>query len=230
MYLRWLPFLNKKKIVLGSSSPQRQKILSDLNINFVVEKSNFEENISKEEISPKKYVELTCLGKFNNFIENNIECDILITLDTIIEFNNKIYEKPKNKEELKKWFKLFSNVSNKKLFITSNLFSNEKILAHTFMIIGIFDNKKLIKKEEFLTSSFVNFIEMNDEIIDDYVNTEEPYNKAGGFGIQGLAKSLIKGIEGDFYNVVGFPVCNFTNKLVKICEEVYGKNQYKNFN
>ena len=213
MYLRWIPFLNKKKIVLGSGSPQRQKILSDLNLNFEVQKSSFEENISKENISPSKYVELTCLGKFNNFIENKINCDILITADSIIEFNNEIYEKPKNKDELKKWFELFSN---------------EKILAHTFMIIGIFDKNILIKQEKFLTSSFVNFMEMNDEIINDYVETQEPYNKAGGFGVQGLAKCLIKGIEGDFYNVVGFPVCNFTNKLVKLCEEIYGKNEYKN--
>ena len=213
MYLRWLPFLNSKKIILGSSSPQREKILRDLNINFTIEKSGFEENISKKEISASKYVEKTCLGKFNYFLEKKINCDFLITADSIIEFNNEIYEKPKNKIELKNWFKLFSN---------------KNILVHTFMIIGIFKKNILIKKENFLTSSYVKFIEMNDEIIEDYVNNDEPYNKAGGFGIQGLAKSLIKGIEGDFYNIVGFPVCEFTNKLVKICEEIYGKNGYKN--
>ena len=78
-------------------------------------------------------------------------------------------------------------------------------------------------KKNFLTSIYVNFDNLTEECINDYVNTDEPYDKAGGFGIQANAKSLITGIEGDFYNVVGFPVNAFTKNLTLLLEEVYGK-------
>ena len=92
------------------------------------------------------------------------------------------------------------------------------------MVIGVIDeNKKCIAKRNFLSTTYVNFDILSEECIDDYINSDEPYDKAGGFGIQGNAKSLITGIEGDFYNVVGFPVNEFTKNLTSLLEEVYGK-------
>ena len=211
MYTRWLPFLKEKNIILGSGSPRRRELLSELGIDFKVVKSEFPENLKKEGVEPKKYVEETCLGKFNYFLSHqNVEnCDILITADSIVEFNNKILEKPKSKEECKAWFMDYSG---------------NKVIAYTYMVIGIIDkNKKCIAKRNFLTTTYVNFDELTEECIDDYVNTDEPYDKAGGFGIQAHAKSLITGIEGDFYNVVGFPVNAFTKNLTSLLEEVYGK-------
>ena len=127
-----------------------------------------------------------------------------------IEQGNKILEKPKSKEECKAWFKEYSG---------------NKVIAYTYMVIGVIDeNKKCIAKRNFLSTTYVNFDILSEECIDDYINTDEPYDKAGGFGIQANAKSLITGIEGDFYNVVGFPVNAFTKNLTSLLEEVYGKN------
>ena len=217
MYTRWIPFLNKKNIILASSSPRRKEILSELGIHFEIHKSEFEENISKEDISPSKYVEETCNGKFEYYLKNqrNYPCDILITADSIIEFNNKILEKPKDKNQLKEWL---------------NLYSENKIIVHTYMVIGIIDTKfNCIKKEQFITSTNVIFDKISEDEINDYINTNDPYDKAGGFGIQASAKVFIKGIEGDFYNVVGFPVNAFIKHLNKLLCDVYGKNAYTQY-
>ena len=137
MYTRWLPFLKEKNIILGSGSPRRRELLSELGINFKVIKSEFPENLKKEGVEPKKYVEETCLGKFNYFLEHQKveDCDILITADSIVEFNNKILEKPKSKEECKAWFKEYSG---------------NKVICYTYMVIGIIDkDRKCIVKKNF---------------------------------------------------------------------------------
>ena len=210
MYTRWLPFLKNKKVVLGSGSPRRKELLSELGINFTVHKSEFPENLQKEGVEPKIYVENTCLGKFNYFLSHQKleNCDILITADSIVEFKNKILEKPKSKDECRQWFKEYSG---------------NKVIAYTYMVVGIIESGKCIKKKQFLTTTYVCFDELSDDYIEDYINTEEPYDKAGGFGIQGKAKTLITGIEGDFYNIIGFPVNSFVKNLNELLKEVYGK-------
>ena len=103
-------------------------------------------------------------------------------------------------------------------------YSGNKVIAYTYMVIGVIDkNRKCIAKRNFLSTTYVIFDKLSEECIDDYINSDEPYDKAGGFGIQAKAKSLIVGIEGDFYNVVGFPVNAFTKNLTSLLEEVYGK-------
>ena len=210
MYTKWLPFLKNKKVVLGSGSPRRKELLSELGIDFTVHKSEFPENLQKEGVEPKKYVENTCLGKFNYFLSHQKleNCDILITADSIVEFKNKIIEKPKSKDECRQWFKEYSG---------------NKVIAYTYMVIGVIENGKCINKKQFLTTTYVCFDKLSDECIEDYINTDEPYDKAGGFGIQAKAKILITGIEGDFYNVIGFPVNAFVKNLNQLLEEVYGK-------
>ena len=210
MYTKWLPFLKNKKVVLGSGSPRRKELLSELGIDFTVHKSEFPENLQKEGVEPKKYVENTCLGKFNYFLSHQKleNCDILITADSIVEFKNKIIEKPKSKDECRQWFKEYSG---------------NKVIAYTYMVVGVIENGKCINKKQFLTTTYVCFDKLSDECIEDYINTDEPYDKAGGFGIQAKAKILITGIEGDFYNVIGFPVNAFVKNLNQLLEEVYGK-------
>ena len=61
----------------------------------------------------------------------------------------------------------------------------------------------------------VTFYEISDEQIDHYIKTGEPMDKAGSYGIQGKAAVFIKGIEGDYYNVVGFPIARFLQEITK---------------
>lgn len=204
MYSKSLAKLKDLHIILASGSPRRRELLSSLGIQFTVKTSDFPENLPKDKFSPAEYVEQTCLNKFNHFIEQNKtdKYDILITADSIVEFDNKILEKPKTKEECKEWFQRYSN---------------NKVLAHTYVVIGLINSEfKCVKMEKFLSTTYVVFDELSEEIINDYINTTEPYDKAGGFGIQGLAKVMIKGIEGDYYNVMGFPVNAFMKHLIEL--------------
>lgn len=214
MYSRWIPFLNKRKVILASGSPRRKEILSDLGIVFEVKTSDYPEDLSKDNISPVDYVKQTCENKFDYFIANNsdMQYDMIITADSIVEFNGKILEKPKDENEVREWFKQFSD---------------NKVIVHTSMVIGLIEDRKCIKRKQFISTTNVCFDHLSDELIEDYIKTGEPFDKAGGFGIQAKAKSFIKGIEGDFYTVVGFAVNMFTTSLTLLLTEQYGEEGYK---
>ena len=77
-------------------------------------------------------------------------------------------------------------------------------------------SRKCISKKNFLTTTFVNFDNLTEECIDDYINTDEPYDKAGAYAIQGYFAKYIEKIEGDYYNVMGLPI----NKLSKILDKI----------
>ncbi len=92
------------------------------------------------------------------------------------------------------------------------------------MIIGfIKKNEKaenfVYKSNQFFTESEIKFSEIDEESVKIYIESGEPFNKAGGFGIQGLGSIFIKGIEGCFYNIVGFPVNNFFTNLKEMLKE-----------
>jgi septum formation protein len=213
MITRWLSFLNDKKIILASGSLQRRVLLQDLGLKFEVKTSDFEENLEKT--NPDNYVSQTCFKKLEKFVEDNIELlvDIIITADTIIEKDGKIYEKPKNKEECIEWFSIYSN--------NSVNCSTSTCIA----IIGKDSNNlnSILKYSQFITKTVVHFGNLTQDIILDYLESGEPFNKAGGFGIQGLGRTLIKKIEGCYFNVIGLPAFDFTYYLIKLLEEVYGK-------
>ncbi len=78
---------------------------------------------------------------------------------------------------------------------------------------------EILKQKNFTESTDVRFAELNDSQIDAYVKSGEPFGKAGGYGIQGLGGSLIRGITGCFYNVWGFPIHSFCVELRQILLE-----------
>lgn len=208
MVFKFIEYLNSKKVILGTTSAPRRKVFTDLGINYEVIASNFEENLEKTD--PQSYVSNTCLRKFEEIIEKNHEkeFDILITCDTIVVHNNRILEKPQSDEEVFQWFRNYSN---------------NYVACFTSVVIGLIyknsENKNAAKdKIQFLTESKVLFDEMDEELIKSYIKTKEPFNKAGGFGIQGLGSVFIKGIEGCYYNIVGFPVHNFFKNLKTLVE------------
>jgi septum formation protein len=209
MVLKLIEYLNSKNVVFGTTSSPRRKIFTDLGIKFEALGSSFEENLPKTE--PLDYVSKTCRGKFEEIVEKNPykDMDILITSDTIVVHKEKILEKPKNNEEIYDWFKSYSDSSVK---------------CFTSVLIGFIKKNQngensVYKSEQFLTESEIKFSEIDEESVKIYIESGEPFNKAGGFGIQGLGSIFIKGIKGCYYNVVGFPVNNFFNKLMEMLKE-----------
>jgi septum formation protein len=211
MYTRWLPLLNKSKIILASGSAQRQKFLSELGFIFEINPSDFPENLEKT--NPKDYVKQTSEKKFEYFIEKNKELsfDILITADTIIEHNGIILEKPQDEKDVNEWLQKYSN---------------DKVVCYTSVVVGVIRDGK-VKSRQFISQTDVYFDDLDSEIISDYIKTGQYIGKAGGFSIQGLAKTFIKKIDGCYDNVVGFPVNDFIKNLLILLKEVYGQDGWK---
>ena len=127
---------------------------------------------------------------------------ILIGADTVVTHNNEIFGKPQNQENAKEMLRKFSGQSQ-------TVYSGICIYKDT-----------LEQKVLFSEATEVNFDDLSDEVISAYVETGEPMDKAGSYGIQGIGGTLVKSIKGDYFNVVGFPLNRFCRELKKLLDAV----------
>ena len=186
---------NNYKIILASESPRRAEILKMIKVNFIVAPSKI-----KEEINPKiKQNEIAIdISKAKaETISHKYPNDIIIGADTIVVFNEKIFGKPKDKNESKKMLKALSGNSHK--VITGVTVMNKKLgILKTFSeITEVFVQKIPTKQIEF------------------YVNNYNTLDKAGSYGIQEWFSVWIKKINGCYYNVMGLPVSKLYKCLVE---------------
>ena len=173
-----------KNIILASNSPRRKELLTNAGINFEVEASDIDETFDKE----KSIIEnslMVAKKKGKVVLKQHLDSTI-ISADTIVVFNNKVYGKPANLEESYKMIKELSNNTHE--VITS---------------VCIMDENKI---DEFYVKTFVTFKDLTEKEINDYVNTKEGMDKAGAYGIQGIGKKLVLKYEGDYENIVGLPI------------------------
>lgn len=187
--------LKKYNIILGSKSPRRKKLLEDMGIDFCIKISATNETINHEldyedialDIAKQKAKNLS------KYIQKN---SILITADTIILLKNKILEKPKNKQEA---FKMLKDLSMK---------------THK-VITGVYITSKK-KQFHFTESTQVTFKKLHEYEINYYIDKYNPFDKAGGYGIQEwIGKIGIKKITGSYSNVLGLPLCTLYSKLIE---------------
>jgi len=188
------------KVMLASGSPRRINILKKLGVDFVVRKVNIDEKIFE---SPDYTVIYNAQKKVEEASKEMMPEDIVIGFDTIVYLNRKIIGKPRDREEA---FKILSKLSGK----THKVFTG----------IAIKYNMDLIS--DFDVSS-VTFKKLMDTEILEYINSGEPFDKAGAYGVQGKAVSFIEKIEGSYTNVVGFPVEKLQNLLGKLGVHIEGK-------
>ena len=185
--------LDKLKIILASASPRRYELLKTLGLEFEVIVSNIdEENVRAQ--SPAEYVLENAQLKGQNVARKNPNC-LIISADTIVVSDNSIFGKPKNEEEA---FKILKQLSGK----THQVFTAFGLLYLRYER-SLFDT----------VSTEVTFRALSDEEIWAYINTGEPFDKAGAYAIQGQGALLIEKINGCFYNVVGFPMPRFYKAL-----------------
>jgi len=186
------------KIILASKSPRRKEILENLKIDFKVLSADADESTDIAE--PKALVKELALRKAeavkNLLIKNRQYSDdtVIIGCDTVVYSNGKILGKPKDRKDA---FQMLKELSGKCHTVTSGI--------------------ALVKKDKTLIDSettTVFFDDITDGEIEEYVATGESDDKAGAYGIQGLASKFIKGIEGCYFNVVGLPV-NLLHKMLK---------------
>jgi septum formation protein len=182
-----------RRIILASKSPRRIDLLKQLGLKFEVIPSNIDEKkyISRD---PEKSVKKIALMKANDVAKKN-KNGIVIGSDTIVVFKGKIIGKPKNKNDAFKTLKKFSG--------------KEHEVVTGLAIIDTISKKTLIDS----VKTKVKFRKITDDEINDFIATGEPFDKAGGYGIQNFACIFIESVNGCFYNVVGLPLSKLTEML-----------------
>jgi len=183
----------KYNIVLGSGSPRRKELLSDINLKFSILTTNKEESFLSS-LKEEKIAEFLAKQK-SKFLSVNLEQkDLLITADTIVSFNEELLNKPKNKEEA---FKTLYKLSENTHKVITGVCIKSK-------------NKEIV----FSVTTLVTFNKLSKEDINYYINKYNPYDKAGAYGIQDwIGKIGINNINGSYTNVVGLPISELYQNL-----------------
>ena len=187
---------SKYKIILGSSSSRRKELLELTGINFTVQtytiNEDFPDNLKASEIA--EYIVSNKNEPFKSLIKEN---EIVLTAETVVWYKNKCWGKPKDKNEAKKMLKLFSGNSHD--VITS---------------VGFLTTKGFKTLTE---STEVTYKELNKDEIDYYVDTMNPTDKAGSYGIQDWIGMIgIEKIIGSYTSVLGLPVPQVVNEIISI--------------
>lgn len=185
------------EIILASGSPRRKELLHMAKIPFSVRVSNADETVDLS-LPPYFIVEQLSLLKASSVaaeIKSENREAIVIGADTIVVSDGNILTKPKDEEDAKK---MLSALSNR---------------WHSVLTGVTVMNTKTAKSESFYVETKVHFIELDIEMVDNYVKTGEPMDKAGAYGIQGMGGLFVDKIDGDFSNVVGLPMCKLAQVL-----------------
>lgn len=185
-----------KKLILASASPRRKDLLKSINLDFDIIPSNIEEDIKEKPFS-YSLIENLALEKAQDVVKKIKEKAIIIGSDTVVVINNKILGKPKDKIDAKNMLKELSGQAHE--------------VISAIAIIDTDTQKKLCSS----VKSKVIFRDVSEKEIENYINTGEPMDKAGSYGIQGQASVFVKSIEGCYNNIVGIS----TYKLAEMLKE-----------
>ena len=179
-----------KKIILASASPRRRELLTQIGLEFDVVVSETEEKITSTE--PAKVVEELSAQKAEAVWEKlaTITDIIVLGADTVVACDGKILGKPADTEAAAAMLTMLQGRGHE-------VYTGVTILYEE-------DGEK--KALTFHEKTTVHFYPMTEEQIREYVATGDPMDKAGSYGIQGFCARYIRGIEGDYNNVVGLPV------------------------
>ena len=196
-------------IILGSGSPRRHEILTLAGIEHAVIVPEADESKIHYVGDCQRYVKELAKLKSDALIEllksdeykTKIDFSDTVTIcaDTVVFSPKKPYPlgKPKNFDDACDMLNAFSG-------------------TYHYVLTGVCIRKNPTSEIIFTEETKVLFRELTYDEIEDYINVEKPFDKAGAYGIQDRACAYVSGIEGDFYNVMGLPVCKITEKLKKM--------------
>lgn len=225
------------KIILASGSPRRKELLEQAGYRFIIEVSDADENIQAEfpgtlveEVSHRKAGAVAAHylrpaqncqpagalagGAAQTVASENVPSAVgetasddavtLIGADTVVVLDGKVLGKPDGEEGAVRMLRALSGRSHQ---------------VYTGVSLLLIRDGVLTAEEKFHVCTDVTMREMTEEEIRRYVATGEPMDKAGAYGIQGKAAVFISGISGDYYNVVGLPICELTTRLRRLWKE-----------
>lgn len=189
--------LKKYNILLASKSPRRRELLSQLRVPFTVISledisENYPESLSAIEVP--KYLSEHKAAAYSHMLKEN---DLIITADTVVILNNKIYGKPKDATEAYNMLMALS--------------------GQTHQVVTGVTIATTQKQVSFSCVTNVSFSKISPEDALYYIDTFQPYDKAGAYGIQEwIGCVAVKGIDGSYYNVMGLPV----HQLYKVLSDL----------
>lgn len=187
------------KIILASASPRRKELIRHIFDVVEVIPADIDESIPPK-LSAKDVPSYLSEQKAL-FLASDHPTDLIIAADTVVISDDKILGKPRDTDDARRMLKALSGREH------------EVITGCTLALNG--------SSRSFSVSSRVHFYPLNEAEINAYIETGEPMDKAGSYGIQGKGSLFVKEIHGDYFNIVGLPVAKLNQEikdfLTKVC-------------
>ena len=176
--------MNAMNLILASGSPRRRELLSLYTTEFTVCASDFDESTVTAD-TPARLVEKLARGKCLA-VSAQHPGDVVIGCDTVVDVNGTVFGKPHGVEDAKRMLRALSGSTHE---------------VHTGVCVS--DGTRT---ESFVDSCRVTFFPISEQEIAAYTATQDPYDKAGAYAIQGRAALWLDHIQGDYYTIMGLPV------------------------
>ena len=195
-------------MILASQSPRRRELLAQMGLTQFIIRPALGEEKADPGLTPGRLVEELSRRKAEEVAARSDPGDLVIAADTVVAVDGRILGKPRDGAQAREMLTLLSGRS------------------HT-----VYTGVTVRRDGEVLTgheATRVRFRPLSPAEIDAYVRTGEPMDKAGAYGIQGLGALLVAGIEGDYFNVVGLPVCRLGRMLARFgVDLLFGEKERK---
>lgn len=179
------------KLILASQSPRRRELLKLITPDFEVIPSSFDENSVPVEPADY-YAERLARAKALTVARENPEA-VVIGCDTVVLLAGRVLGKPADREDAREMLRFLSGRTH-------------KVITGVSLVHGQ-------RTVSFSQVTEVEFFNLTDREIEEYLSTGEPFDKAGAYGIQGYGSLLVEEVRGDFFNVVGLPVARLKREL-----------------
>ena len=182
------------RVILASKSPRRKEILENLGVKFDVIVADADESCSIADPMERVSALAAIKGRAVKEQIGGEKDTLIIASDTLVYAEGEFLGKPRDKDDARRMIKMLSGKAH-------------SVVSGLYLSLGD-------KEYSGASETRVIFDEMTDEEIEYYISSPEPYDKAGGYAVQGLASLYVSGIEGDYFNVVGLPV-NLMYKVLR---------------
>ena len=185
-------------LILASASPRRKELLEKFGVPFVIRVADIDETMDSGK-SP--FDEVSRVSRLKALAVKKEYDDILVAADTIVVCEGRVLGKPRDEADAANMLHLLSGRDHQ-VMTGCTVLRGEKCVTFTEV-------------------TDIHFRELTDREIDRYVASKEPMDKAGSYGIQGGAALFCERIVGDYYNVMGLPVCRLGQVLKELAPEVF---------
>ena len=181
-------------LILASQSPRRRELLGRITEDFLVRPTGCDESFCCPD--PAEHARQLALRKCAAAVAESAAHDAVIAADTVVFLDGALLEKPRSEQEARAMLRRLS--------------------GHTHTVCTGVAVAYKGETRSFAEQTRVTFHALSEGLIDWYVATGEPMDKAGSYGIQGKGALLVKGIEGDYFNVVGLPIASLYRLLLEM--------------